>query len=248
MAARETALALVLAGGCGIPLLPTTLFYTPSANGSEPDAGSWSALLAAAPAALGGLGPHTRSSVVAEERLGQDEWIVWAATETTDPLHVEGSLIRARQTALGLEAQAMGPHVGPALRVTLRCVALDGTTLVVVESSESDRSIERSAWVFVVQGAAIRPADFGNGAAVLPVHRDSARAIDGRWEQARTVTATFEGQGDALVVHEHATEREIASGHPEIPARAVREVDRDRRLVLDGLRLVADRASLFDLP
>ncbi len=236
-------------GGCaGIPLLPTTLFYAPLAENEEPDASAWTSLLAAAPAVSDASSPEGSASVVASERLEGGEWLAWTATRTLDPSRVEGALVRARQTALGLEAQAVGVHVGPAIRVTLRCFRVDRTRVVVVESSESERSIERSAWVYIERDATLSAAQLGDGATLLPIHRDSVLALDGRWDRARTVTATLEGSRDALVVHEHATEREVARDHPEIPPRAVREVDRDRRLVIDGVRLVGDRASLFDEP
>lgn len=247
MTSRAALLVALLTSGCGLSLLPTTLFYARLAEGEDPDASAWSELLLAAPASFHGSA-GTGSSVVAAEHLDGGGWLAWTATTTTDPARVEGALVRARRTEVGLEAQAFGSHVGPAVRVTLRCFRVDGTPLIVIESSEGERSIERSAWVYVERGGSIGPADLGEGARYLPLHRDSTVRIDERWDRARTVTATLEGVGDALVVHEHATVREIARDRPEVPARAVREVDRDRRLILDGQRLVADRPSLFDEP
>jgi hypothetical protein len=232
----------LLASGCGIPLLPTTLFYAPMGEEEATSPSAWSALLARAPAARGS------SSVVASEPLGSDEWLVWMASSATDASRVEGSLVRARRTPRGLEAQAIGPHVGPAIRATLRGIRIDGVTIAVIESSIGERSIERSAWIYVARDGVIQPAELDGGASVLAMHRETSGPVDERWDRERTVTATLEGAPDALIVHEHATVREVARNHPEIPARGVREIDRDRRLVLDGRRLVADRPSLFDEP
>jgi hypothetical protein len=244
---RSCAAIVVLAiSGCGVSLLPTTLFYAPLTEPEAPGASTWTALLAQAPAASRGSGAP--SSVVAVEQLDDDDWLAWTATSTTDASRVDGTLVHARRTIGGLEAQSIGAHVGPAVRVTLRRIHVDRTALFLIESSAEDRSIERSAWIYVEDGARIVPADLGDGGRLLPVHRASTSHVDARWDRERTVTATFEGAGDALLVHEHATTREIAREHPEIPPRAVREIDRDRRLILDGDRLVADRASLFDEP
>lgn len=238
--ARGSLVLATLLAGCGLPLLPTTLFYAPLDEGEAPDASSWSELIRASPASSGA------SSVVASAAIGGDEWLAWTARTTTDPARIEGQLVRARRTALGLEAQATGAHIGPAVRVTLRGLRVDRVVLVVVESSEGERSVERSAWLYVARGASITAATLDAGASRLPLHRETVARADGRWDRTRTVTATLEATRDALIVHEHATEREVARDHPEIPARAVREIDRDRRLVLDGVRLVADRASLFE--
>ncbi len=240
-------LAALLASGCGAALLPGTVFHVPLDGAGAPDTDAWSALAARAPSATVGAGAFAWS-VVAAEPLEGDGWLAWTARSAGDASHVAGTLIRASRTAVGLEAQAIGAHVGPAFRVTLRRIEVERAALVLVESSESERSIERAAWIYVERAASIDAADLGDGGARLPMRHDSREPLDERWDRARTVTATFEGGGDALIVHEHATTCEVARGRPEVPPRAVREIDRDRRLVLDGLRLVADRPSLFDEP
>jgi hypothetical protein len=247
VSSRAALLVMLGASGCGIPLLPTTLFYAPLSPSGEPDAAAWAALLGAAPGASDDDATRT-ASVVAAERLGEGEWLAWTATRAADPSRVEGTLVLARETARGLEAQAIGTHIGPAVRVRLRSVRVEDVRLVLVESSAAPRSVERSAWVYVVRGGAIEAADLDRRESFLPIHRDTSTPIDAHWDRARTVSATLEGIAGALVIHEHATSREIARDRPELAARAVREIDRDRRLVVDGRALVADRPSLFDEP
>jgi len=62
------------------------------------------------------------------------------------------------------------------------------------------------------------------------------------------LTATFEVGPHGIVVHEHASIREIAIDRPELPPRSTYEVERARNLTGRGTTLVSDRPSLFDEP
>jgi len=114
-------LALV---GCGAPrLLPTTIFHAPVAEGRAPGDDDWARLTDA--------GAGARSDrVLARATLGDDDWIAWLVGE-----HTEGTIVHARRTAIGLEAQSIGTHVGPSVRPSIRVLTIGAVHVVVVESS-----------------------------------------------------------------------------------------------------------------
>ena len=130
---RSSALFGVVLAGCGAPqLLPTTLFHAPLARDAEPQAGDWARLTSRALAAC--------DQVAASAAVGGGEWIVWA----TDAEH-RGTLVLARRTAIGLEAQSFGSHVGPYVRPTIRGFVIGAMRVVVVESSSAASSTDRDA-------------------------------------------------------------------------------------------------------
>lgn len=227
---RGLVLMLLLAG-CGAQLLPTTLFHTTLPEGTEPSAADWSRLMTTR---------GTASDVVALSALGPDEWITWTARERGS-----GTLVRSRRTSLGLEAQAIGSHDGPHVRPSIRVLIVSGTRIVIVESSASESSTERDAWLYVEHAGEILPLTLDGASAQLRVRAEQQTALERGWTRAATLTATFESIEDRLVVHEHESVRELAEDRPELPARSTYEVERARTLRRHEQNLVSDRSSLF---
>lgn len=226
-------LALALAG-CGASLLPTTVRHVRLEGRAPSDADF---------AALAGPG----ASLVARAESEPGEWLAWSRDASG-----AGVLTRITLTPLGLEAQSIGTHEGPAFRPSIRRLTLSagrGTqVLVVVESSASERSVDRTAWLYVEARGHLVPVVHEGATLTITLHRDEVRPLDAEWERERTVSAALRTEGATLLVEEHATERERARGRGGAAPRAVREVDRVRRVTLAGAVAGIDRPSLLDAP
>lgn len=221
----------------GAQFLPTTLFHAPLAPGASPSEDSWITLARAG----AGTGQDTLAFA---GPIGEGEWIAW----TTQAIGVEGAgtLVLARRTELGLEAQAAGAHEGPSVRASVRVLTVGPARVIIVESSSAQTSTDRDAWLYTEERGRIVPLGIDQGDTRLRVRAEQRAALEGGWCRASTFTATFEAEGAELVVHEHASVREIAIDRPELPARSTYEVERARRLRWSGGVLRSDRPSLFD--
>jgi hypothetical protein len=230
---RIAPLALVLAG-CSAAWLPTTLFHVSLDRTRELTDTDWMALAHASP-------DIAATNVPAVVAISPDDWITWIADD-------EGSatLLRVRRTELGLEAQAVGHHHGPRVRPTLRALHVGSALVVVVESSATSSSTERNAWLYVEEGAVIAPLMLDGASACVRVRGEEERPLDRGWSRAAVQTATLDSEAGSIVVHEHESVREVATGRPEQAARSHYEVERARTLTLRAGRLFADRGSLFD--
>jgi hypothetical protein len=217
----------MLVGGCGASLLPTTIAHVPL-DPAEPFSDAELARL------------EDGATVAAEASGDANDWIVWLAPS--------GRLARVVRTTLGLEVQSMGRHHGAAVRPTVRMLLVGGVRFVVVESSTDDTSTERTAWLYAEHGSEIVPLELDGVPARLAVRAEHVTPLGGGWSRNTTVTATFEATHEGLVVHEHASVRELADGRPELPARASHEVERARVLRRERAVLSADRPSLLDVP
>jgi hypothetical protein len=230
-------LAWLALAGCGGPqLLTTTIFHAPLTRDATLDDADWARLATAASAT-------SVDHVLARTPLDEDTWMLWLGGESR-----AGALVRARRTDVGLEAQSIGAHVGPSIRPSIRALSVGLVRVVVVESSSAVESTERDAWLYVERGSEIVPLSLDGGAAHLRVRAERRVAIDRSWSRASTLTATFDVGAHGLVVHEHASVREIATDRPELPPRSTYEVERARNLTGHGTTLVSDRPSLFDEP
>lgn len=196
--------------------------------------------------ALGELHAIPPRIVARMHREGEDD-VLWVATHrTADGMHA-GPVAMVRRTALGLEVQALGRHVGPAEHVDAR--VLRAGSMVVV-SIESEAGQDRVADLLIRAGGALVPAaledpELGCQAParlVLRGRREQPTG-DGWTRQAVHTTVLDEGAG-ALLVREHLTIRELDAHDRDAPPRATHDADAVRRLVASGTRLRADRGPL----
>lgn len=226
-------IASMVVGCGGARLLPTTLFHAPLASAAEPSSADWIRL-----ANAGAQDPVDALALACQ--VSADEWVTWTTRQSG-----ESALVIARRTSLGLEAQALGAHVGPAIRPTLRVLVVGPTRVIVLESSSAATSTERDAWLYVVHRGRVVPLGIDEGRTALHVRAERRTTLDGGWCRVATFTATLEASGDGLVVHEHASVRELAEDRPELAARSTSEVERARTLRWSAGALRSDRASLF---
>lgn len=231
-----TGVAMIVTGCGGPQLLPTTLFHSPLQASAEPSASDWARLLAASP--LDGV-----DEVRITAHVDGAEWAAWATR--ADGV---GALVLVERTPLGLEAQAFGVHRGAAIRPTIRVLTFEPARVIIVESSISPESTERDAWLYVVERGHIVPLTIDDGTATLRVRAERSAPLERGWCRASTFTATFEASGRELVVHEHASVRELAPERPELAARGTYEVERARHLRWSAGALRSDRPSLVDEP
>lgn len=220
--------------GCGATPLPTTLFHARLPAGVAPTEADWRQLVDGPQTTQGG------SALVAVASVGGDAFLVW----TTDATG-RGSLVCARRTELGLEAQSVGTHVGPTVRPTLRVLHVGDADVIVVESSRAPDSTDRDAWLYRARGASLEPMTLDGAVAQLPVRAQRRTPLERGWSRDATLTVTLEADAEGIVVHEHESVRELAEDRPELPARTTYEVERARTLRLQGAALHADRPSLF---
>jgi hypothetical protein len=228
---RAVVLALAfVASGCGAHLLPTTIAHVPM----PPDATVGDADLAR-------VELDSAVRVAARADLSADEWLVWLVSDAGS-----GALARVRRTELGLEVQSRGAHVGAAIRPSVRVLVVRGIRIVVVESSTSEQSTNRDAWLYAEHGPEIVLLTLDGAPARIPVRAERTTPLPDGWARSTTLTATFEAGPEGIVVHEHASVRELAEGRPELPARSTHEIERARVLRRAQGRLTADRESLIE--
>ncbi|MDQ3034188.1 MAG: hypothetical protein M3Y87_17400, partial [Myxococcota bacterium] len=180
-------------------------------------------------------------------RSGDDD-LLWIATHQTGDGMRSGPLAVVRRTALGLEVQALGTHLGPAEHAELRMLRTGAATVVAVEA---DSGGARIAQLLIQSGGALVPAalDDPEGGCSAPAQivlrrADETRRSDG-WTRRAVRTAVLDESDDAVLVREHLTVRELDLADADAPPRATHDADAIRRLVPAGARLRADRAALM---
>lgn len=233
----------------GVLLSLTLLFASVGCGAATPRAGTLSyARLpeGAAPrdedfeAAIAGTGERAERVVLARVETGSASWVVWARSGP-------GSrLVRIERTHVGLEVRDARWLPGTPVRPTLGAWPVGDRVVVAAESSDDPSSTTRRARLFTDDGAVLHPLALEGSDAELSIRSERRAPIEGGWERLATCTTTLGSDAHALVLHEHASVREIAPARPSLPARSTYEVDRTRRLRLEDAQLVADRPSLFD--
>lgn len=183
-------------------------------------------------------------------RPGDDD-LLWVATHLTEDGRHSGPLAVVRRTALGLEVQALGTHVGPAEQAELRILR---TSTASVVSVEADSGSARIARLLMQSGGALVPAalDDPEGGCRAPAEIvlrrvDEERRPDG-WTRREVRTAVLEESDSAVLVREHLTVRELDLENADAPPRATHDADAIRRLVPSGAHLRADRRELMPPP
>ncbi len=228
--------SIVLVAACGgVQLLPTTAFHALLDGSGAPVETDWARLLMHAPDAT-----SRGATRITAQAIGERDWLVWGIDQGT-----RGTLVRALRTPLGLEAQASGTHVGPCVRPTLRALRMGLARILVVESSTDERSTERDAWLYAERGSRLVALALDDGTTRIGLRAERRTPIEGGWARVTTLTATIEALEDHLIVHEHASVREVVDGRPEVAARTAYEVERARVLRASGDALHPDRPSLF---
>lgn len=180
------------------------------------------------------------------EREGEDD-VIWVATQRTADGRFAGPLAIVRRTALGLEVQALGSHLGAADRAELRLLRANAGAVVVVAA---ERGGERVATLLVQSGGAIVPAalEEPEGACAAPAEivlrgtRDVA--IGEGWTRRETRTAVLDESVRGVIVREHLTVAERDASDPDAPPRATHDADAVRTLAVSGARIRADRPPL----
>lgn len=181
-------------------------------------------------------------------REGDDD-LLWVATHRTSEGMHAGPLAVVRRTALGLEVQALGTHVGPSAHAELRILRAASAAVVAVEA---DRGDERVAHLLIQSGGALVPAalDVAPGERCLAPAQLVLRQVreerrpDG-WTRRAVRTAILAESEDVVIVREHLTVRELDPSDPDAPPRATHDADAIRRLQPAGSRLRADRDVLM---
>lgn len=184
-------------------------------------------------------------------RDGEDD-LLWVATHRTQDGRLSGPLAVVRRTVLGLEVQALGPHLGSAEHAELRLLRTGTTSVVAIEAEHEGA---RVGHLLIQSGGALVPAAIDDPAgagcqapARLVLRRiDEERRADG-WTRRATRTAVLAEDEGAVIVREHLTIRELDLADPDAAPRATHDADAVRRLVPSGTRLRADRGALMAPP
>ncbi|MFO0684435.1 MAG: hypothetical protein U0234_20445 [Sandaracinus sp.] len=224
----------VLALGCAsVQPLAGTLSYARLPEGAAPRPEDFEAAVA------GAEGPRD-DVVLARVATGPASWVVWARSGPG------ARLIRVERTSLGLEVRDARWLAGVPIRPTLSAWPVGPLVIVVAERSDELSSTTRRGALFSDDGARLSPLALGDVDGELAIRVERRTPVGDGWERVATCTTTLASDRDGLLLHEHATVREIALARPELPARSTHEVERARRLRVGDGALVADRPSLFD--
>lgn len=225
-------LAALALGCASLQPLAGTLSYARLPEGADPRPADFEAALAS--------DADGADAVLARVAVGPSSWVLWARSGPG------ARLVHVERTALGLEVRDARWLAGSPVRPTLSAWPVGTRVIVAAESSEDPSSTTRRAALFTDDGTHLTALSLDGAAAELAIREERHAPIGGGWERVATCTTTLASEGEGLVLHEHASVRELAPARPELPARSTYEVERARRLRIEAGSLVSDRPSLFE--